>query len=176
MPRRCRISRLWCTRSCASAGPLADTPEKVGLRSCTAYVLVDCLTSAVMEDAIVLGHMLPKGTTIIIPTATSWEDASTPLYNPDAIPPPTSSTTDERMSASVDVEKSELAVRAAERLSVKRSEGAKRKVGFWEAGTGKQFIPERWLDDQGRFDIGRGPSLPFSLGQRACFGKNLAVS
>lgn len=47
--------------------------------------------------------------------------------------------------------------------------------GRWAAGTGKLFDPERWLKD-GVFDPNAGPSLPFSLGQRGCFGKSLAVS
>lgn len=60
-------------------------------------------------------------------------------------------------------------------LESSRVEGASRKVGYWAPGTGRLFQPERWLKD-GQFDAQAGPSLPFSLGQRACFGKNLAVS
>lgn len=131
------------------------------------------LITLVIEDTMVLGHMVPKGVTLIMPTVTSWEDASSPLYNTSAVP---GSNGEKAGQADIDVEKSDRAVRAAERLQSKRSEGAHRKVGFWAAGTGKQFMPERWLDGEGRFDIAQGPSLPFSLGQRACFGKNLAVS
>ena len=45
----------------------------------------------------------------------------------------------------------------------------------WASGTGTAFDPERWLKD-GEFDSGAGPSLPFSMGLRSCFGKKLAVS
>jgi hypothetical protein len=51
-----------------------------------------------------------------------------------------------------------------------------RKTGSWAAGTGRQFDPDRWLREDGSFDPNAGPSLPFSLGQRGCFGKSLAVS
>lgn len=45
----------------------------------------------------------------------------------------------------------------------------------WASVTGTAFDPERWLKD-GEFDSGAGPSLPFSVGLRSCFGKKLAVS
>lgn len=38
-----------------------------------------------------------------------------------------------------------------------------------------QFLPERWIRD-GAFNPKAGPSSPFSVGQRSCFGKALAVS
>lgn len=47
----------------------------------------------------------------------------------------------------------------------------------WRGATLKQFMPDRWLDDDGQFDASVGvQSLPFSAGQRGCFGKALAVS
>ena len=55
-----------------------------------------------------------------------------------------------------------------------RTPGAERKHGWWAAGTGLKFEPERWLKD-GKFDPNAGPSTPFSMGQRGCFGKNLAL-
>lgn len=61
-------------------------------------------------------------------------------------------------------------------LRSKTSRAAGRKVGFWEAGTAFQFNPDRWLSEDGSFNPNAGPMLPFSLGQRGCFGKNLAVS
>lgn len=51
-----------------------------------------------------------------------------------------------------------------------------RKTGYWKAGTGRQFLPERWLASDGSFDANAGPSMPFSSGPRGCQGKNLAVS
>ncbi|KAJ9113051.1 hypothetical protein QFC22_006147 [Naganishia vaughanmartiniae] len=51
------------------------------------------------------------------------------------------------------------------------------KDAKWPGATLKSFEPERWLDDQGMFDASVGvQSLPFSAGQRGCFGKALAVS
>lgn len=57
-----------------------------------------------------------------------------------------------------------------------KEQGKERKTGAWAAGTGRLFDPERWLRSDGTFDPNAGPSLPFSLGQRGCFGKSLAVS
>lgn len=40
-----------------------------------------------------------------------------------------------------------------------------------------EFLPERWLHGgDGAFNAKAGPSSPFSIGQRSCFGKALAVS
>jgi cytochrome P450 len=108
------------------------------------------------EDVVILGKRIPKNTTIVIPTVTGWEDVSTPVYS---VP-------------GCDGDASE---RSAE-LQSARDPAAVRKVGYWAPGTGRLFQPERWLDSEGQFDINAGPSLPFSLGQRGCFGKNLAVS
>lgn len=48
----------------------------------------------------------------------------------------------------------------------------------WEPEGMDRFIPERWLkvDDQGSiiFDSSAGPTLPFGLGTRGCFGRKLA--
>ena len=47
----------------------------------------------------------------------------------------------------------------------------------WEGNTLADFKPERWLDDEGKFDSQVGlQSAPFSAGQRGCFGKSLAAS
>ncbi|KAG8738324.1 hypothetical protein FRC10_006995 [Ceratobasidium sp. 414] len=40
----------------------------------------------------------------------------------------------------------------------------------------KTWRPSRWLRDDGSFDSAAGPSFPFGIGQRACFGQRLAVS
>ena len=44
----------------------------------------------------------------------------------------------------------------------------------WTAD-GKDFRPERWLRPDGSFDPRAGPWLPFSAGQRGCFGKSLGL-
>lgn len=105
----------------------------------------------------VLGRRIPKGTVLLGITATGWEDTSTPVYAGDSAD-------------------DEDTVARSQRLQGVRTDKTARKYGFWEAGTGRRFMPERWLDEAGLFDPNAGPSLPFSTGQRACFGKNLAVS
>jgi hypothetical protein len=118
----------------------------------------------VIEDVVVLGKLIPKGTTILFPTVTGWEDQSNPVYGAQTI-----------SSASSSFAKDET-IRRSDNLNGVRTDGALRKVGFWAADSGKEFIPERWLDGEGNFDPNAGPNgLPFSLGQRGCFGKNLAV-
>ena len=49
-----------------------------------------------------------------------------------------------------------------------------RKIIPWTAGTGDIFDPERWMVNAS-FDPDAGPSLPFSIGPRSCFGKKLAT-
>jgi cytochrome P450 len=36
------------------------------------------------------------------------------------------------------------------------------------------FRPERWLDESGDFDSQAGPTIPFGLGTRGCYGRRLA--
>ncbi|KAF9630714.1 hypothetical protein BFW01_g1276 [Lasiodiplodia theobromae] len=61
-----------------------------------------------------------------------------------------------------------------------RSGGAIR--GVWDGGDVEAFRPERWLrredgeEGEERYDPAAGPSLPFGLGPRACFGRRLAVA
>lgn len=46
----------------------------------------------------------------------------------------------------------------------------------WQQESLGRFDPDRWLNDAGSFDGQSGArSLPFSAGQRGCFGKGLAV-
>lgn len=102
------------------------------------------------RDAVVLGHVVPKGTTVILSSSFQHETERAPAWGRDP--------------------------QTAAKLAEKRSDNV-RKVGYWADGTGKIFDPERWLKkDTGEFDQYAGPSLPFSSGQRGCFGKNLAVS
>jgi hypothetical protein len=92
-----------------------------------------------------------------MPTVTGLEDVENPIFSVPGV------------SASDATARSEA-------LRNDREASATRRVGYWKSGTGRLFQPERWLTTDGQFDINAGPSLPFSLGQRACFGKNLAVS
>lgn len=38
-----------------------------------------------------------------------------------------------------------------------------------------ELYPERWLDEQGKFDAKAGPFFNFSAGLRGCFGRSIAV-
>ena len=108
---------------------------------------------AVYEDTMILGKLVPKGAIVIMPTVTGLEDEANPKYH------------SEHASA----------VTTNDELAIQRDLQAVRRVGFWAADTGSKFQPERWLDAEGKFDPGAGPNMPFSLGQRGCFGKALAV-
>ncbi|KAJ9110647.1 hypothetical protein QFC19_001476 [Naganishia cerealis] len=56
------------------------------------------------------------------------------------------------------------------------SRAGRTSEGKWKGDTLRKFVPERWLDGEGQFDGQVGvQSLPFSAGQRGCFGKALAV-
>ena len=131
----------------------------------------------------ILGHFVPKKTVIIMSTMLQVEDASTPIYKPPAsflskdsgLPtPPDTPGAHEKAGSS-----SSKAIDVAalnEHLAPLRSEGASRKCGYWAAGTALKYDPERWIDANGKFDPNAGPFIPFSMGQRGCFGRNLAVS
>ncbi|TKA50190.1 hypothetical protein B0A49_12712 [Cryomyces minteri] len=65
-----------------------------------------------------------------------------------------------------------------ETLRSKSSQEAKHKTGVWDASNVAVFMPERWLTPHEKgsleFDSRAGPSIPFGLGPRGCFGKKLA--
>ena len=101
-------------------------------------------------DAELLGHIIPRGTTVIFALG-----GDSLLYNDNGPSVP-----EDRRSASSRTAKS----------SLPRSWSNERKRDFW---------PERWLgkndDGQEVFDIHAGPSLPFGVGPRGCFGQKLAM-
>jgi hypothetical protein len=110
---------------------------------------------------------------IVMTTNTAYEDESTPMHTVGPITGevPSCGTTDGIVTSRM---------RDEEVNNIKEnSQGTEendKKTGAWAAGTGRHFDPERWLRPDGSFDANAGPSLPFSLGQRGCFGKSLAVS
>jgi hypothetical protein len=127
----------------------------------------------VIKDTTILGHFVPKGTMIVMTTNTAYEDESTPMHTvgPISGEVPSSGHNDNTTSS---------IMRDEEAKDIKEknqgTEENEKKTGTWAAGTGRHFDPERWLRPDGSFDANAGPSLPFSLGQRGCFGKSLAVS
>ena len=152
---------------------------------CLAQLLRRSLMTAT-EDIVILGHRVPKGTTIMFTTTSGYEDSSSPLYAMPSVPADPNLdieknpgkpriTTPDPHNSSMLAGDDTFASRTNAALDVQRFEKEERKTGYWKAGTGRVFDPERWLVD-GKFDANAGPSLPFSLGSRGCFGKNLAVS
>jgi cytochrome P450 len=107
--------------------------------------------SATARDAIketeVLGCKIPKGTFLIgLTNVNGWKDNE---------------------SRREEIER-----------RVRSGGGGNRKTGLWKGGDeeAKKFDPDRWLDEEGKFNSKNGTWLPFGFGQRNCFGKNLAVS
>jgi cytochrome P450 len=45
-----------------------------------------------------------------------------------------------------------------------------RETGRWERATKGLYMPERWLDGEGKYNPYAGPMLPFGAGPRGCFG------
>jgi len=108
-----------------------------------------------------MGHFIPKGTLVVMTSNLAYEDADHAAHQ---LGP---------MTGEPPGPQSPLPTNSEEGVHYESDgDGVK---GKWAAGTGKLFDPERWLKD-GVFDPNSGPSLPFSLGQRGCFGKSLAVS
>ncbi|OOF97565.1 hypothetical protein ASPCADRAFT_129245 [Aspergillus carbonarius ITEM 5010] len=96
------------------------------------------------KDTTLLGHRIPKGTLVFF------------LHNSHSI-----------LSPALEVDESRRSARALQAKATRR----------WDDGDIGQFKPERWLvpDSEGLvFDSQAGPSIPFGLGVRACFGRRLA--
>jgi hypothetical protein len=104
---------------------------------------------------------------IVMTTNTAYEDETNPMHTIGPITGETPSSGTKETTTST---------RNDQAKDVEGNEGNEKKTGTWAAGTGRHFDPERWLRPDGSFDANAGPSLPFSLGQRGCFGKSLAVS
>ncbi|KAG6354378.1 hypothetical protein INS49_004395 [Diaporthe citri] len=99
-----------------------------------------------LVDTVVLGHKIPKGTVVTIPSG--GNSVASPVFEIDEA---------RRHSSSQEARKS----------------GKSRHD--WDPMDSGEFKPERWLvNDGNEFDSAAGPQLTFSLGTRSCFGKRLA--
>ncbi|CAG9974932.1 unnamed protein product [Clonostachys byssicola] len=101
------------------------------------------------KDTVVLGHHLPKGTTLLIATSG-----------------PSISETGRQIDETLRSESSRVAAK-------------ERDLREWSSHNPGAFFPERWLErdaDSGElsFNPQAGPTLPFGLGLRGCFGRKLA--
>ena len=94
-----------------------------------------------IRDTILLGHFVPKGTTVFMT-----------LYGPGILVPPFHGAMDGNIG----------------------------KEAEWDPKDIHKFKPERWLVPSRKapggldFNINAGPSMPFSLGVRSCFGRRMA--
>ena len=100
------------------------------------------------EDTMVLGHLIPKGTMLmLLNKGHSFTKPGFPI--------------DESV-------RSESSQKAA----------IERGLREWDADDMEAFKPERWLekDENGNtvFNSTAGPTIPFGLGLRGCFGRRLA--
>ncbi|GAP91337.1 putative cytochrome p450 [Rosellinia necatrix] len=121
---------------------------------------IDFVAREALEDTTVLGHRIPKGTNLFL-MANGAGYLRPNLDTPDAARSP----------------------------GARRGAG-KKLTGAWDDGDISAFRPERWLKTEPpqshtgaaaaaaaavTFDPMAGPQLAFGLGQRACFGKRLAL-
>ncbi|CAE6443891.1 unnamed protein product [Rhizoctonia solani] len=106
---------------------LLDDPERVPILEAVVAETLRCAGVAsliprqLLQDEVILGKLVPKGTFLVFATALMSRDQSE--WGPDA----------------------------------------------------NEWRPTRWLTPSGAFNRSAGPSFPFGLGQRSCFGQRLAL-
>lgn len=108
---------------------------------------IPCIDRQATADTQVLGHRVPKGTTMYL------------LSNGPSIRSPALEIDEHRRSQSCQDAK---------------QDGKSRAGSGWDPGDVAMFKPERWLVSAGEFNREAGPQLAFSLGTRGCYGKRLA--
>ncbi|KAF4948581.1 hypothetical protein FSARC_13701 [Fusarium sarcochroum] len=105
---------------------------------------------AQQHDTTVLGHHIPEGTNI-------WLMANGPRY----------------LEPNMNLDDQQRSLGA-------RQESKSTLTGVWDDDDIAKFQPDRWLridPDTGaeKYDSMAGPSLPFGMGLRGCYGKRLAL-
>ncbi|KAG8768913.1 hypothetical protein FRC12_005280 [Ceratobasidium sp. 428] len=138
LPRDIDLQRRLHEQICAALGPGSDEDgyldfeilndsgkvpllEAVVAESLRCAQIASNVVRELLNDEVILGRHIPKGTQLLIPTG---------------------------------------------RLSAQESD--------WGPDA-KTWRPSRWLRADGSFDSAAGPSYPFGMGQRACFGQRMAV-
>ncbi|KAF6805567.1 cytochrome p450 monooxygenase [Colletotrichum musicola] len=100
------------------------------------------------EDTVVLGHHIPKGTNVFV--ANRGASFTEPAFD----------------------------IPEARRSTSCQTAGKERGTRAWDADGMSEFRPERWLvrreNGKEAFDSAAGPTIPFGLGLRGCFGRRLA--
>jgi len=108
---------------------------------------VPLVTRSTDVDTVLLGHVIPKGTTVM-------------MFNQGAsFTAPARDIDEEIRSPSC------------------QTAAVERKHREWDTQGMDKFYPERWLvtSEQGvSFDATAGPTMPFGLGVRGCYGRRLA--
>lgn len=112
---------------------------------------IDFVSREALQDTTVLGHRIPKGTNVFL-MASGAGYLQPGIVLDDAIRSP-----------------------GAQR------QGSKALSGCWDDADIGAFRPERWLavdpeTGKEKFDPMAGPTLPFGLGPRSCFGRKHALA
>ncbi|EGO03072.1 hypothetical protein SERLA73DRAFT_176590 [Serpula lacrymans var. lacrymans S7.3] len=106
--------------------------------------LANITTREALCDTVILGHPIPKGTTVFFTiTGTSFSETHRA----------------KEIHASLDPVRSKTSIR---------------RFRYW-GDDAEKFVPERWIDAEGKFDGRAGPNLAFSTGPRGCYGQKLAM-
>ncbi|CAE6426039.1 unnamed protein product [Rhizoctonia solani] len=138
LPMNAEIQRQLHEEICSVFGPgtglnetmdfkLLDDPERVPILEAVIAETLRCagvgslIARALLQDEMILGKLVPKGTMLVFATALMSRDKSE--WGPDA----------------------------------------------------NEWRPTRWLTPNGAFNRSAGPSFPFGLGQRSCFGQRLGL-
>lgn len=106
---------------------------------------IPCIDRQTTADTQVLGHFVPKGTTMYI--LSSGPSIKTPAFE-----------IDEHLRSN----------------SSQEAKQDGRCRGGWDPKDIGLFKPERWLVSANEFNREAGPQLAFSLGTRSCYGRRLA--